>query len=116
MSASVHAPTDDRNIELGCATNWRLIVAAAGLGLMVLIAVVVLGLALLSLRLHRTGSGPNDSRAGAGARHLLVNAARTTVAAATGRRGGDRETGLASQTESDVEACFAAGAGGRSYT
>ena len=45
MSASVRAQTDDRNIELGSAVNWRLIVAAAGLGLAVLIAVVVLGLA-----------------------------------------------------------------------
>ncbi len=45
MSASVRTPADDRNIELGSATNWRLIVAAAGLGLVVLIAVIVLGLA-----------------------------------------------------------------------
>src|SRR5260370_32650806 len=44
MSASVRAPADDRNIELGTGMNWPPIVAAVSLGLVVLTAAVVVGL------------------------------------------------------------------------
>jgi hypothetical protein len=45
MSASVRERTDDRGIELGSATNWPPIIAAACLGLVCLTALTVLGLA-----------------------------------------------------------------------